>query len=84
MNKQFLHYVQKCIFHFFIINIYNYSQTHFFKFCIIIGSDKLVPWMEDYTINWTDEKLYKYFNLSEDDIKIINKETEYYFNKKKK
>lgn len=34
----------------------------------------LLPWLGDYTHPWTDEDLYKYFNLSEDEIKIIESE----------
>ena len=35
---------------------------------------KFLPFMHDYTHPWTDEDLYKYFNLSEDEIKIIEDE----------
>ena len=34
----------------------------------------LLPWLGDYTHPWTDEDLYKYFNLSDDEIKIIEDE----------
>ena len=34
----------------------------------------LLPWLGDYTHPWTDEDLYKYFNLSDDEIKIIESE----------
>ena len=34
----------------------------------------LLPWLGDYTRTWTDEDLYKYFNLSDDEIKIIESE----------
>ena len=59
-------------------NLFNYARTHFFKFCVIIGNDKLVPWMEDYTHEWTDEMLYKYFDLSKKEIEIIHNETNKY------
>ena len=32
------------------------------------------PWLGDYTHPWTDEDLYKYFNLSDDEIAIIESE----------
>ena len=32
------------------------------------------PWLDDYTHTWTDEDLYKYFNLSDDEIRIIESE----------
>ena len=35
---------------------------------------KLLPWLGDYTHSWTDDDLYKYFNLSEDEIRIIERE----------
>ena len=28
--------------------------------------------MNDYTQEWTDDKLFKFFNLTQDDINIIN------------
>lgn len=32
----------------------------------------VIPWL-DFSKEWNDEKLYKYFNLSEDEIKFIEK-----------
>ena len=34
---------------------------------------QLLPWLSDYTHPWTDEMLYEYFNLTEDEIKEIEK-----------
>ena len=34
----------------------------------------LLPWLGDYTHQWTDDDLYKYFNLSEDEIATIESE----------
>ena len=34
--------------------------------------------MEDYTHEWTDEMLYKYFDLSKKEIEIIHNETNKY------
>ena len=34
----------------------------------------LLPWLCDYTHPWTDEDLYQYFELTEDEIKIIEDE----------
>ena len=33
-----------------------------------------LPWLGDYTHPWTDEDLYKYFELTDDEIKIIEDE----------
>ena len=35
---------------------------------------KVIPYLGDYTHPWTDEDLYKYFNLTEDEIKMIEDE----------
>ena len=32
---------------------------------------KYLPFMQDYTKPWTDERFYKYFNLTDDEIKLI-------------
>ena len=32
------------------------------------------PWLNEYTHPWSDEMLYKYFNLTEDEIRIIEDE----------
>ena len=33
-----------------------------------------LPWLGDYTHTWTDDDLYKYFELTDDEIKIIESE----------
>lgn len=35
---------------------------------------KYLPWLSDYTHPWTDEMLYEYFDLTEDEIKEIESE----------
>ena len=35
---------------------------------------ELLPWLGDYTHPWTDDDLYKYFNLTDDEIRIIEDE----------
>ena len=35
---------------------------------------QFLPWLGDYTRPWTDEDLYKYFNLSDDEIAVIESE----------
>lgn len=35
---------------------------------------QFLPWLDDYTHPWTDNDLYKYFNLSDDEIRIIEDE----------
>ena len=34
----------------------------------------LLPWLDDYTHPWTDEDLYQYFELTDDEIRIIESE----------
>ena len=53
----------------FIVSLY--------KFAINVPYDKL-PWLNDYTQPWTDERLMKAFNLSQDDIEYIRNEMKYY------
>lgn len=59
------------------INFFNSLQTKFYTFInVCIKRDmnitwQYAPWLGDYTRQWTDEDLYKYFNLSDDEIKII-------------
>lgn len=61
-------------------NFFNSLQTKFYKFInVCIKRDMYVqwryaPWLGDYTHPWTDEDLYKYFNLSDDEIKLIESE----------
>ena len=38
---------------------------------------KNLPYLDDYTHEWTDEMLYEYFELTEDEIKEIEKEVNY-------
>lgn len=60
-------------------NCINYLKTNFARFCLSIfkinhhlDSKELiiVPWL-DFTQEWTDNKLYKYFELTEDEIIFI-------------
>lgn len=61
-------------------NFFNYIKTNFVRFCLSIykqnqhndtGELKIVPYL-DFTQEWTDEKLYKEFNLTEEEINFIN------------
>ena len=62
------------------INFFNSLQTKFYKFInVCIKRDmntpwRYAPWLVDYTHPWTDDDLYKYFNLTDDEIKIIESE----------
>ena len=62
------------------INFFNSLQTKFYKFInVCIKRDmhvhwQYIPWLSDYTHPWTDNDLYKYFNLSDDEIRIIEDE----------
>jgi site-specific DNA-methyltransferase (adenine-specific) len=54
-------------------------MTKFARFCLslyknsanILSDLKAVPYM-DFSQEWTDEKLFKHFNLNKDEIKFIN------------
>lgn len=35
---------------------------------------EFLPYMNDYSHEWTDEELYKFFDLTEDEIKLIESE----------
>lgn len=60
-------------------NIIKYIQTRFFRYLVSIkkktqngprGVYQFVP-LQDFTVAWTDEALYKKYNLSEDEISFI-------------
>lgn len=60
-------------------NFLNYNKTFFLRFCLSIyknnsqlsrGELAIIPYL-DFKQGWNDEKLYKYFNLTEDEIKFI-------------
>ena len=60
-------------------NFIDYCKTDFARFCISIykfaqsldnGELKAVPWM-DFTQEWTDEKLYAHFNITEEEQSFI-------------
>lgn len=62
------------------VNFENSTKTKFH--CYMISKMKMdahfpfkfVPYLSDYTHPWTDEMLYEYFDLTEDEIKIIEDE----------
>ena len=60
-------------------NVITYIRTRFFRFCIMLkrntqdamrGVYQFVP-MQDFSKPWTDEELYKKYNLSDEEIKFI-------------
>ena len=59
------------------INFFNSLQTKFYTFInVCIKRDmyipwQYIPWLGDYTHPWTDDDLYQYFELTDDEIKII-------------
>ena len=61
-------------------NFIDWSDTKTIKYFVkqlIVDQNiytQFLPWLGDYTHPWTDEDLYKYFNLSDDEIKIIESE----------
>ena len=61
-------------------NFLQYLKTNFVRFCLSIyknnsqvcrGELEIVPYL-DFTQEWTDEKLYKEFNLTQEEINFIN------------
>ena len=61
-------------------NFYNSFFTKFYTWLCNITrmcqqlNPKLLPWLNDYIHEWTDEMLYKYFELTDEEIKEIEKE----------
>lgn len=62
-------------------NFLNYNKTKFFRFCLSIyknnanlhrGELAIIPWL-DFSEKWDDEKLFKFFNLTHNEICFINK-----------
>ena len=60
-------------------NVISYIKTRFFRFCIMLkrntqdamrGVYSLVP-MQNFDEEWTDEKLYKKYNLTQEEISFI-------------
>ena len=71
-------------------NFYDSLFTNFYKFLILICRDGqtagscyyALPFLPDYTKPWDDARLYKYFNLTDEEIKTIESTIEK-FNKTK-
>jgi hypothetical protein len=68
-------------------NFIAYLKTRFVRFCLSIlknnknvycGEMSLIPWL-DFTQEWTDEKLYRHFDLTEEEIKFIEKNIPKYY-----
>lgn len=68
-------------------NFLQYLKSNFCRFCLSIyknnsqldrGELEIVPWI-DFTQEWTDERLYKEFNLTEEEIKFIEKNIPKYY-----
>lgn len=60
-------------------NLYGYLRTKFVRFLILqtlvgmnisISNFRFVPWL-DYTEEWTDEKLYTRYGLTDEEVKFI-------------
>ncbi|MFR2044548.1 MAG: Eco57I restriction-modification methylase domain-containing protein [Oscillospiraceae bacterium] len=60
-------------------NVYNYLRTKFVRFLILqtlagmnlsIANFKFVPW-QDFSKSWTDEELYKKYDLTDEEISFI-------------
>ena len=62
------------------LNCYNAMNTKLARFCCcksvvdVHVHPEYAPWLDDYTHPWTDEDLYKYFELTDDEIRIIESE----------
>ena len=58
-------------------NCYNAMQTTFVKFFVMTSvvevnvHQNVLPWMNDYTKPWTNERFYQFFNILPDEQKII-------------
>jgi hypothetical protein len=68
-------------------NFISYIKTKFVRFCLSIlknnknvhrGEMAFIPWL-DFTQEWTDEKLYKHFSITEEEIKFIEKHIPKYY-----
>ena len=68
-------------------NFLIYLKTNFCRFCLSMyknnsqldrGELEIIPWL-DFNEEWTDEKLYKYFDLTQDEIDFINKHIPKYY-----
>lgn len=68
-------------------NFLNYLKTNMVRFLLSIyknnqnlhrGELEIIPWL-DFTQEWTDEKLYKKFDLTENEIKFIEKNIPKYY-----
>lgn len=54
-------------------NAWKAFHTKFVRFCIMIDeSIKLVPFMDDYTEPWTDERFKEYFGLTDIEWQLID------------
>ena len=58
-------------------NFYNMCNTDFWKFICYKSTSsgqvniKFLPWPNDYSEKWTNEKLYEYFKLSKTEIELV-------------
>lgn len=65
-------------------NFFDYLHLDAFKFFVLVTSTdqnpqtKYLPFAKDYTTPWTNERFYKYFNISKEDQKKIIKTMEKY------
>jgi hypothetical protein len=68
-------------------NFLKYLKTNFSRFCLSVCKNSadlnkidfsVIPWL-DFTQEWTDEKLYQYFNLTENEVKFIEKHIPKYY-----
>jgi hypothetical protein len=68
-------------------NFLKYLKSDFARFCLSIyksnsqldrGELGIIPWL-DFTQEWIDEKLYKHFDLTEEEIKFIEKNIPKYY-----
>ncbi len=69
------------------INFLKFTKTNFCRFCLSIyksnknihrGELDCIPWL-DFSQEWTDEKLYKHFNITKEEINFIEKNIPKYY-----
>lgn len=60
------------------INFFNSTRTYLFRYIFnVVTSDihvqaKFLPFMNDYSKPWTNERMYDYFNITKEEQKMIN------------
>ena len=63
-------------------NLHKYALTKFFRYCVkSCGGSKYVPFLDDYTEEWTDKRLFDYFEFTNTEIETIENEMKNFYGK---